>query len=786
MDNEEQTNLRISAMHLRLMDDEEQYQILLKHLLHYSVENNQMGEDVNSALDDGLRNHRKAICIENALSSRSIRIEKRQKPDGKPIYDTETEGYYQVILSFDDGSQEPIHFDKKQDQLLYILMTLCSLKNGLYANFFAKQEEGIREVVGSLIDIIWPNARENGDYANMMTNLRPQVYFTDIVQKMKAPIEKCVLPHGGADELIWFLPYTHKFGLRRIYQMRMFPTNILYPKEFQPIVDALPDTSKYVDISEKMPNKPLKGFENIDNIQMHEVMLREAEEGDLEAMNVVAGNYNWGTGVMLDQEKAFSWWKKAADLGLDEAQYYVGVFYATGDVVKQDYKIAADYLRKAAEQGYVDAIYQLGTFKRHGFGCRKNADKAIQLFEKAAEMGSIEAAKSAAFMYFHGEGVKTNYKKALKYYFELAEQDFDEAYWHIINCYLNGRGVEKDEAKAWEWMEKGINKEFNSIYYLTGLYLYNHKRYDEAYIAFTAAAERGVKAYKDLAVMNLEGLAGSKEEALQWLIKGVMIGDEDCEHIMWKRFRDEMLEFEKKYGNRGNKRFVLRTVMSQMGSDANRVRFLDLVDAYREVFREYYVQEINRQLSIHRPSTDDGGEDGSRRIVVRRTDSNKVGYEIVIILANGEEVVVNSINANSLMIYLLAIICSYKSGYSTEMAKSDACKPIISYLYKSVIPDSKDSEARFFIENYLDTARNNNYKTYSSRATQAITKAVDGKDEEDYYLFDNTLSKNRKVLRRMKLDVSDIELPGELIVLAQKMPDARNILYPSEKQALIE
>lgn len=776
-------------MHLRLMDNVEQYEVLLQHLVCYAKENKHMADDVLGAMEDGLKNHERMANIENALSSRFIRIERREKDR---IYDTETEGYYQVVLGFDDGSEEPVHFDKKQDQLLYILIVLCSLKNGLFADFFRKGETDVREVIGRLIDLIWPNARQNGDYNNIITNLNPNVYFTDIVQKMKAPIEKCVSPHGGADELLWFLPFTHKFGLKRIYQMRMLPTNIHYPEEFQTVVDTLPDSSKRVDISRLMPNKPLKGFENIDNVQMHEVMLRKAEEGDVDAMNVVAGNYNWGTGVMQDQEKAFSWWKKAADLGLDEAQYYIGAFYGSGDVVPQDYKLAGEYFKKAADQGYADAIYQLAQFYRHGFGCRKNHGKAVELYRRAAEMGNIEAAKNMAWMYFNGEGVKKNYAKALKYYYKLAELDYDEAYWYISICYMEGKGVPKDETKGWEWIEKGIDKGFNRMYYLAASYLESAKRYDEAYIALLACEERGANVYRQLAMFNMKKSFGRKnrKEAVKWLLRGVEEGDFECEELMYRHFPDQLKEYynRKRDNSIANKLFVLKIVMAGMGSDDVKEQFLNLVDAYREVFRENYIQEMNKQLSIHRPSTDEGSDgDGHRQIIVRRSDSNKIAYEIVIVLVNGKEIVIDSMNVNALMIYLLAIICSYKNGYFTDMVKNDTCRSIIVQLYRMLVPDSKDSEARWFIENYLETqAKNNNYKNYSYRATMAIKNAIGVKDNSSYYLFENTLLKNRKILRRMMMDVEDIELPQELSRLTQSMPDAMDIIYTSEKQSLIE
>jgi hypothetical protein len=38
----------------------------------------------------------------------------------------------------------------------------------------------------------------------------------------------------------------------------------------------------------------------------------------------------------------------------------------------------------------------------------------------------------------------------------------------------------------------------------------------------------------------------------------------------------------------------------------------------------------------------------------------------------------------------------------------------------------------------------------------------------------------------MLIDVNDIELPQELARLAQSMPDATDVIYPTGKQELIE
>jgi len=785
----EDINHKIGALHLRLLDNPEQYQIMLKHLLHYAGDNYAMGEDVNAALEEGLKNHQRIAGIENALSPRFIRIEKRELPAGQVIHDTDTEGLYHVVLGFDDGFCQPIHFEKKQDQLLYIMIVLCSLKNGLLSDFFQKQETQIREVVSQFIDMIYPNARTNGAKNSIMTNLSPKVYFSDIIQKLKAPIEACASSHGTTDELLWFLPYTRNYGLKRIHQMRMLPVSIHYPPEFQPIVDALPDAADYVDMSSSMEGE-LKGFENIDKSQMHTVMLKKANEGDIEAMNIIAGNYNWGTGVLKDKDKAFGWWKKAADLGHDESQFYVGVMYGTGDVVQQDYKKAAEYLKKAASQNYADAIYWLGKFKRHGFGCRKNPTKAIEFFERAAELGCQEAAIDVAWMFYHGEGIRSQPKKALHYYFELAKHDIDQAYWHIIESYLKGRGLEQDEEKAIEWMEKGIDKGMLCIYWITGFYFYNNHYYDEASIIFKEAAEQGIGVYEYLAKMNMKGvgqLSGTREETIEWLTKGVLNDDDDCKKIMKKMFPEEYKALGQRRELSIRNSMVLKLALDSVCSDEEKLKFLKLVDSYREVYRDRYQEEINKQLSIHQPSTDkkEGKTRSRRKIMIRKLKGGKQRYELVLRLINGEEVIISKMNPNSLLLFLLAVICSYKSGYTTIMADekyADECVPVFKKLIYLVLGNRNDVEIQIFIESFL---RNGSYyRTYSNMAKNAIKQAVGLKDEALYYLFDNFKVKDgsRKNLRRMIMDVQDIELPDELMALANQMPDGKKLAQNTDNR----
>ena len=61
--------------------------------------------------------------------------------------------------------------------------------------------------------------------------------------------------------------------------------------------------------------------------------------------------YEEGQGVRQDYAQAVQWYRKAAEQGLAEAQYNLGVMYAKGEGVRQNYKIAKEWFGKACDNG---------------------------------------------------------------------------------------------------------------------------------------------------------------------------------------------------------------------------------------------------------------------------------------------------------------------------------------------------------------------------------------------------------------------------------------------------
>lgn len=644
----EEINNKIGAMHFRFLDDEESYATLIQHLIDYYDLYEHFGQAVTTALVDGLENIERYIKLENALSPRSIIIEKQE------VNSRDTEGAYHVVFVMDDESRYVVHFNRKQDQLLYILILLCSLKNGLLSDFFryeARITTPVQETISRLVTMVYPYMKEKS-VKQMVKDLSPDNSFTGIVQNMKGPIDGCLHKLGLSDDLYWFMPSVTNLKRKRLYRMHIPQTSIICPEEFQPIVAALPDAADYL---------------KKDGIDINS--------------------------IGRDMKNDFAKYKKLADQGDAEGLFYVGAYYGTGDVVALDYELSRQYFEKADQLGYSDATYQLGVYYLDGFGVKADTKKALKYLERAAHNGHVDAAALAAQLYERGtHGVKVNHKKAFNLYMIAAKQGNEEAIWYVLYGYLIGNGTRKDQGKAFEWLSIAENLGYYNVVVLTGGYFFDqgdNASLDIALKMFTKGVEQGNPlAFFYMGKMTLKRYHGERyqeEVALEWFVKGADCGDRLCIDIIKKYSPTIYKQHEEDWEEAVSMQDALIKAVQEMGHNEYRELFIRLVDAYRERWQESYLKEICKQLNIHKKPDGNAHEwTPERRITVRESEGGKLPYEMVLTLANGDEVIIDKINPNSLTLLLLTIICSYKSGYTTMMADDSTCRPLLKRLAQLV------------------------------------------------------------------------------------------------------
>jgi len=130
-----------------------------------------------------------------------------------------------------------------------------------------------------------------------------------------------------------------------------------------------------------------------------------AEDGIAQAQFSLGLRYENGTGVAKDPVQAIHWFRQAAEQGYDEAQYMLGCCYNGEDGFAQDPIEAAKWWQKAAAQGHADAQHCLGLSYSIGQGVAKNPAEAVKWWRKAAEKNNVDAEFFLGLSYAEGLGV---------------------------------------------------------------------------------------------------------------------------------------------------------------------------------------------------------------------------------------------------------------------------------------------------------------------------------------------------------------------------------------------
>ena len=154
----------------------------------------------------------------------------------------------------------------------------------------------------------------------------------------------------------------------------------------------------------------------------------EALGGSPEAQHDLAAIYTAGHGgVKQDYKRAATWFAAAANSGIANASYNLGVLHHQGLGVKKDTNEAISWYQKAAEQGHPEAQYNLGIAHIEGIGVPYDAPKASGYFKNAADQGVMEAAYNLGLIYENGLLGAAEPDKALMWYKIAADQGGPEA-----------------------------------------------------------------------------------------------------------------------------------------------------------------------------------------------------------------------------------------------------------------------------------------------------------------------------------------------------------------------
>lgn len=189
-----------------------------------------------------------------------------------------------------------------------------------------------------------------------------------------------------------------------------------------------------------------------------------------------------GIGVDKDLKKAFSWYEKAAQIGIPSSQGKVASMYLYSQgvdfryVVKAkdwaekggndpdslavlgllalengDTKLASDYAQKSMEAGKsVVALHLQSILKSQDKGIESEDD--LKYLQEAADFGMAQAQFEMGKRF--EKGVDEDLEKAFQWYLKAAEQGLPKAQGRVAFMYTFGKGTKEDVEAAKTWAEK--------------------------------------------------------------------------------------------------------------------------------------------------------------------------------------------------------------------------------------------------------------------------------------------------------------------------------------------
>ncbi|EJK72976.1 hypothetical protein THAOC_05433 [Thalassiosira oceanica] len=152
------------------------------------------------------------------------------------------------------------------------------------------------------------------------------------------------------------------------------------------------------------------------------------DAGDPVAMFTLGAKYHFGEiGLEKDATRAIELYERAAELGVKEAHFNLGVTYHEGTDVEKDTAKAVRHFEAAAMYGHVKARYNLGNME---FKAGKY-DLALQHLLISAKLGCDESLSNVKRLFMAGLATKAAYAAALRGYQnaveEMSSPDRDQA-----------------------------------------------------------------------------------------------------------------------------------------------------------------------------------------------------------------------------------------------------------------------------------------------------------------------------------------------------------------------
>lgn len=246
----------------------------------------------------------------------------------------------------------------------------------------------------------------------------------------------------------------------------------------------------------------------------------------------------------IDSDKIQEY-KTQADSGDALSQYVIGNLYLYGIRYEKNYEKAFHYFKSAADQDYTKAYSSLGLMYLNHWHVEKNIATANEWFKKAADKNDVEGLHYLAMAYYNGIGVEKDYKKAVSYFTQAAEKRNMLSEYFLAHCYRLGIGVEKNDEIAQKKFKASANSGIQESYAELLNYYIDTQKYEQAYHWAKKAAESKILSVKAQGKYQLSAFYEEGKVVPQDLrtSKKLML---EAQEIAGKDYSQEILRIEDK------------------------------------------------------------------------------------------------------------------------------------------------------------------------------------------------------------------------------------------------
>ncbi|WP_084473728.1 tetratricopeptide repeat protein [Deinococcus ficus] len=268
-----------------------------------------------------------------------------------------------------------------------------------------------------------------------------------------------------------------------------------------------------------------------DPVKAYSYFRQGAEAGEMRAMHNLANGYaNGAGGLPVDLTLAFTWYKRAADLGLALSHGPVSDAYRQGRGVEKNERLALTYLERGVAAGDGYSLWRMGTVVQAGaLGLAQDKPRAVSLFTQAANAGYAEGLTTLGDI----AAADGQADKALEYYRQGAAAGNMQAMYRLGQAYDNASfGLTRDAVQAFDWYRTAADAGHAAAMTSTG-YRYERGLGTKADPARALEYYRkGAAAGSDVAMYNLGvsyasgnlGLVKDDAQAFGWFLKAAEAG----------------------------------------------------------------------------------------------------------------------------------------------------------------------------------------------------------------------------------------------------------------------